>query len=325
VTGAVAAAIEDGAFDDPRWVADYLVTFADLYRRAALAAETGRSSTLPTAWRLAFRAADREEALVLQHAALGINAHVSFDLAFALLAAGVDDDRRAKYRDHRRINLVLWRLVDESLDRLAERYAPGIAVLGDLAGPLVELLWFGALVAGREVAWWAAVALAESRRGPLARAAGVLVTVVSTAVAGAVLAPTAPAAAVRAGRSAARTVAGGGADRPTPDPERTTTPRPSPGSRRRDRSTRHDPTSRSTPLDPTSRSTRLDPTTRSTRLDPTTRSTRLDSTIHSARLDSRGRPAGSLSPVPARRRGRAGLLRPPRAPRPLGPRPVRRR
>lgn len=202
VTGEVAAGIERGAFEDPAWVADYLVRFADLYRQALLDFETGRTARLPTAWRLAFRATEHEGAHVLQHAALGINAHVTFDLAFALLAAGVDADRRARYADHHRINLVLWRLVDETLDRLAERYAPGIGAFVDAAGPLLEVLWFGGLVLGRECAWWVALVLAESGSGYPARLARWFVAAVSGVAARALLGPTAHP--VRVLRSAAR-------------------------------------------------------------------------------------------------------------------------
>jgi hypothetical protein len=204
VTGAVGEAIDRGAFDDPDWVADYLVTFANVYRRALLDFETGRTGALPTAWRLAFRAAERDRTLVVQHAALGINAHVAFDLAFALFAVGLDGDRRAKYRDHWRINLVLWRLVEESVDRLAERYAPGLATLADAVGPLVEWCWFGALLAGREVAWWVAVVLTDAQGGDTARAARWLVAAASTAVARLALLPTAHPVAARATRAVTR-------------------------------------------------------------------------------------------------------------------------
>jgi hypothetical protein len=210
VTRAVADAIERDAFEDPQWVADYLVTFADFYRRAAFAHETGRLASVPSAWRLAFRAAEREQALVLQHAALGVNAHVTFDLAFALFAVGVgeDGDRRARYADHRRINRVLWRLVDVTLDRLAERYDPVIRVLDGPVGPLLGRLWFGALVVGREVAWWVAVAMTQSRSALASRAPRLLLAAVSTVVASLLVSPTALLLAARVLQSAVGTAAG---------------------------------------------------------------------------------------------------------------------
>lgn len=190
VTGEVGRAIERGAFDDPDWVADYLVTFANLYRRAVFDFETDRVDSLPMAWRLAFRAAEREGTLVLQHAALGVNAHVTFDLAFALFAVGVSGGRRTKYGDHQRINVVLWQLVDETLDRLAERYAPGIAALENAAGPSIKLAWFGALVVGRECAWWIALVMTESRGEYPTRVGRYLVATASSAIALAVVGPT---------------------------------------------------------------------------------------------------------------------------------------
>jgi hypothetical protein len=165
VTREVAAGIERDEFGDPAWVADYLVTFADFYRRALLDFETGDVESVPDAWRLFFRATAASDALVVQCAVLGINAHVNYDLALALREVGIDRDRASKYRDHRRINEILWRLVDETLDRLAETYAPGIATFADLTGPVGEWVWYLALALGREGAWWIAVTLTESRWG----------------------------------------------------------------------------------------------------------------------------------------------------------------
>lgn len=167
VTREVAAGVERGEFENPAWVADYLVTFANFYRRALHDFETGNVDSLPDAWRLFFRAASADDALVIQCAVLGINAHVNYDLALALRAVGIRRDRATKYEDHRRINEILWRLVDETLVRLAETYAPGLATFVDVAGPLGERVWFLALAVGREGAWWIAVTLTESRWGLL--------------------------------------------------------------------------------------------------------------------------------------------------------------
>jgi len=188
VTREVAARVERGEFENPAWVGDYLVTFADFYRRALLDFETGDVESIPEAWRPFFRAT-AADALVVQCAVLGINAHVNYDLALALRELGIDGDRASKYHDHRRINEVLWRLVDGTLDRLAETYAPGLDALDDVAGPVGEWIRFLALAVGREGAWWIAVALTESRRGPLRGLAWWTMARFSTAVAYAVLGP----------------------------------------------------------------------------------------------------------------------------------------
>lgn len=189
VTREVAAGIERDEFEDPAWVADYLVTFADFYRRALLDFETGDAESVPDAWRLFFRTTAATDALVIQCAVLGINAHVNYDLALALRSVGIDRDRATKYEDHRRINEILWRLVDETLDRLAETYAPGLATVADAADPFGEWVWFLMLAFGREGAWWIAVALTESRLGILQGATQWVMDRFSTAVAYVVLGP----------------------------------------------------------------------------------------------------------------------------------------
>lgn len=189
VTREVDAGLERGEFENPEWVAEYLVTFANFYRQALLDYETGNVEALSGAWRLFFRATAVEDALVVQSAVLGINAHVNYDLALTLRTVGIDHDRAAKYRDHRRINAILGRLVDETLDRLAETYAPGLARVADMAGPLGEAAWLLALAVGREGAWWLATVMTESRWRFLHDCARWCMDVFSTAVAYVVLGP----------------------------------------------------------------------------------------------------------------------------------------
>jgi hypothetical protein len=164
VTGAVGAAIDEGAFADPDWVTDYLVTFADLYREALLAYETGDLVALPDPWQVAFETAARGDALVVQDVVLGINAHVNYDLALALHRVGVGPDRRARYADHCAVNAVLRSLVDEVQDRIAANYAPGVADLDESFGRLDEALSMVSLAEGRDSAWRSAVALSSRFR-----------------------------------------------------------------------------------------------------------------------------------------------------------------
>jgi len=191
VTGEVGRSIAAGEFADPDWVADYLVAFAELYREALVAFETG-DGELSGAWRLAFEAAATGDCLVSQAALLGINAHVNYDLALALDAAGLDADREARYADHCAVNDVLKRLVDEVQERLADRYAPGIATVDESLGRLDEAVAYWVLSVGRESAWWCAVALADSRSrwGLRRRVATAFRTGSSTGVAHLLLGPT---------------------------------------------------------------------------------------------------------------------------------------
>jgi hypothetical protein len=164
VTEAVGAAIDDGEFADPEWVTDYLVTFADLYREALLAYETGDLVALPDPWQVAFETAARGDALVVQDVVLGINAHVNYDLALALQRVGVGPDRRARYADHCAVNAVLRSLVDEVQDRIAEFYAPCVTDLDESFGRLDEALSMFSLRGGRDSAWRSAVALSSRFR-----------------------------------------------------------------------------------------------------------------------------------------------------------------
>ena len=109
-TQAVGTAIEEARFEDPVWVEQWDVTFADLYL-AALDLDLAGSDRVPRPWRLAFDAP--QELPALRHVLLGINAHINYDLPQALLQVISDAefadpallDRRR--RDHERIDGVL--------------------------------------------------------------------------------------------------------------------------------------------------------------------------------------------------------------------------
>jgi hypothetical protein len=171
MTRAVGDRIRDGVFADPTWVSEYLVAFANLYREATLAYETGDFDSLPTPWQLAFEAAERGDSLVVQDAALGVNAHINYDLALTLERVGVAPNRTAKYGDHHLVTDVIREILDETQDELAERDAPGLAAFDEALGPVDEWLWVFTIDECRDSAWRTAVAF-HSRiplRGRLAR------------------------------------------------------------------------------------------------------------------------------------------------------------
>jgi hypothetical protein len=123
-TVAVAAAVAAGSFEDPAWVEEWDVAFADLYLRALDADLTGTGG-VPRPWRLAF---DAPAALPpLRHVLLGINAHINYDLPQALLAVISDADfadplvLARRRRDHERIDAVLSSRVAAEDDELAKR------------------------------------------------------------------------------------------------------------------------------------------------------------------------------------------------------------
>ena len=165
MTATVRTAIDDGAFVDSEWAAAYLVAFAERYRRALVAFERRAFDSLPRPWLVAFGAAARGETLVAQDALLGINAHITYDLTYALGDVGIDPDRGAKLEDHDRINAVLARLVQTAQNALVEAYdAVGVAGIDRLFDPLDDRLALLGLRGVREFAWRNAVLRADLPR-----------------------------------------------------------------------------------------------------------------------------------------------------------------
>jgi len=151
-TQAVGAAIDDARFEDPAWVENWDVVFAELFLDAHDADRDGRPGDVPRPWRLAFDAPANLPPL--RHVLLGINAHVNYDLPQAMLAVISDEDFRdsvliqRRKRDHERIDAVL-----------ASRVAAENGMLGPLSAldrllrPLNQLSSKRFLREAREKVW----------------------------------------------------------------------------------------------------------------------------------------------------------------------------
>lgn len=161
VTKEVAEGITRGDFENPNWVADYLVAFADLYREAVYDYEAGHYEHLAEPWKIAFETAEQADVLGVQDALLGINAHINYDLPFALNEVGIHANRQIKYIDHRAVTDVLRQLVDETQRSLAEEYAPSIATVDDALGRLDERIGICTIDECRDSAWRNAVAMSS--------------------------------------------------------------------------------------------------------------------------------------------------------------------
>lgn len=159
MTEAVARRVRRADFADPDWVGAYLVAFANLYREAVRDYETGALESLADPWLLAFEAAEGGESLVVQDAALGVNAHINYDLALALDEVGIEPDRDTKYRDHREVTDVIRALVDEAQDALIARDADGLATVDESLGRLDEQFCVFTIDECRDSAWRTAVAM----------------------------------------------------------------------------------------------------------------------------------------------------------------------
>lgn len=192
MTGRVAGGIDAGTFEDPAWVRDYLVAFAEHYRRALLAFERGEPARVPLPWQIAFRASTGGSTLLVQDALLGISAHVNYDLAYALTDVGIDPDRAAKRRDHDRINDVLRQLVDVVQQSLVEVYgAEGYEHVDAALGSFDEAFTLLGLAQARNLAWENAEVLADSDSALVDRLVRFRVRTVATGAGLFVLAPSA--------------------------------------------------------------------------------------------------------------------------------------
>jgi hypothetical protein len=109
-TRAVGEALDRGEFDDVAWVDGWDVDFASLYLDA-LTAHRSDPASPPEPWRMAFGADPGLPPTA--HVLLGMNAHINFDLARALVRVIPPEDfaepavLERRRRDHERIDAVL--------------------------------------------------------------------------------------------------------------------------------------------------------------------------------------------------------------------------
>lgn len=167
MTRDVGDAIDRGEFNDADWMRRYLISFANYYRRAFLAFERGAMADVPDPWRVAFGTAIRGDGLIIQDAFLGVNAHINYDLALALVDAGIERHRPRRHADHLAINDILARIVDGQQAALAEYYAKGIETVDASLGRFDEAVTLVSLSEGRAQAWRVAVVLTDVGLPPI--------------------------------------------------------------------------------------------------------------------------------------------------------------
>jgi Family of unknown function (DUF5995) len=85
ITAAILARLQNGSFEDPRFLSELDVQFAQRYLDA-LAKFQQPPASVPRAWRVLFERRGNPHITRMQFAVAGVNAHVNFDLALALVA-----------------------------------------------------------------------------------------------------------------------------------------------------------------------------------------------------------------------------------------------
>jgi hypothetical protein len=128
VTAGVEDAQRQGArFRDLPYLAHLDAVFAGYYFRAFDAWRNGRDREVPAAWRLAFEAADRKVVSGIGDLMLGMNAHISRDLPFALAASGLQGtDGQSALPDFDAVNALLNQTAGPMIDEQARRFDPSV-------------------------------------------------------------------------------------------------------------------------------------------------------------------------------------------------------
>ena len=167
MTSNTLAAIKQQEFNDPEWVGRLLHRFADYYFAALDAYELSPASA-PAVWQLAHNAAHDTTTSALQKLLLGVNAHINYDLVFALVdllgpewAALSDHQRSTRYADHCHVNAVIGRTIDAVQDQVLEPAMPVMDLFDRLLGPFDELLISHLITQWRETVWRNATRLLE--------------------------------------------------------------------------------------------------------------------------------------------------------------------
>lgn len=179
-------------FADPAALAHFDALFAEFYFEAIDNWRAGRHAHVPAAWQVAFAAADDRRASAPADILLGMNAHISRDLAYTVAALAearpAATDRSEDAADFSRVDEVIATVQPSVVDGAAARFDPGIASLERMLAPaenevdatrLIELWRARAFELGRRLATAQdeatrdAVA-AEIERGSLASAALIL-------------------------------------------------------------------------------------------------------------------------------------------------------
>ncbi|MGA7269825.1 MAG: DUF5995 family protein [Acidimicrobiia bacterium] len=160
-------AIESGEFLDGAWVGTLLDRFADYYFLAVEAYDNDDGSC-PVVWHDAMTACSADHLHPLQLLFLGINAHINYDLAFAISDvlpdwADLDPERREqRRRDHEGVNRVISHTIDAVQSTVVEPVSPLLGLLDRALGPIDERLFAHLIARWRDDVWTYAVHLLES-------------------------------------------------------------------------------------------------------------------------------------------------------------------
>lgn len=168
MTGNMLDAVDTGRFADDAWVARLLQRFAEYYFEA-LELYEARNPETPHVWQLAHDTAQRETVMTVQHLLIGVNAHINYDLVFAVaeLLSSEWDSLTAAQRAQRRadydlVNAIIGETIDRVQDQILEARSPWLDLIDKLLGPVDEWLISEVITRWRDEVWRQAVRYVET-------------------------------------------------------------------------------------------------------------------------------------------------------------------
>ncbi|MWC27939.1 DUF5995 family protein [Paenibacillus sp. MMS18-CY102] len=150
VTAQVKIGIAEGQFDDGPRMERLDVRFANRY----LQAYSDYCNGLPCSgwWRVAFEAAERSDAIVMQHLLVGMNAHINYDLGITAAQTCTAEPLERLHHDFNTINSILASLTNE-VKRDIDTISPWIGWLDRLGGRTTDAIIRFSMDKARSYAW----------------------------------------------------------------------------------------------------------------------------------------------------------------------------
>lgn len=149
--------VSAGGFEDGAWVASLTHCFADYYFDALKLYEADQK---PPVWTFTFETACRKRAHVMQNLLLGVNAHICYDLIFAVADSIEDewndlskDERQMRYRDYTQVNEVIGATLDAVQDSVVESRSRFMIFVDDAFGRLDEWMIHSMITRWRDQVW----------------------------------------------------------------------------------------------------------------------------------------------------------------------------
>jgi hypothetical protein len=168
MTGNMLDAVETGRFADDAWVMRLLQRFAEYYFQALKLYEARQPET-PRVWQLAHDTAQREPVMTVQQLLIGVNAHINYDLVFAVAEllspewAALTTEQRAQRRaDYDLVNAIIGETIDRVQDQILEARSPWLDFIDKLLGPVDEWLISEIITRWRDEVWHNALRYVET-------------------------------------------------------------------------------------------------------------------------------------------------------------------